>query len=290
MTDSENLFSYSIVVPAFNECESIADVIKSVKSYFPKANVIIVDDGSTDGTGDIARRAGAEVISHPTNKGNGSCIKSVLRYSTSDKIIVIDADNQHPASEISVILERLRNFDLVIGARESKTHANIVRRFGNSWLASIASFLSDHKIPDLTSGFRGFDRIKALEFIHLYPNRFSFPTTSTLAFIQSGYDVTFFPIKASKRPVGTKSKIKVLNDGMKFLILIIRVSAMINPLRIFMPGGLLLLLLGTLWTIRNVILFSRFSEAGVIGILGGLNILFLGILADQLSYLRLQRR
>jgi glycosyltransferase involved in cell wall biosynthesis len=282
-------FSTAIVIPCYNEAESISGVISRILKTVPDAQIVVLDDGSTDQTAQVARAAGAQVLQHPYNKGNGAAIKTALRSLNADRILVIDADGQHPPEMIPVLLEKSNIYDLVVGARlsgEALGH----RRFGNWLFCALASFLSDFNIPDLTSGFRVFNRRKALEFIHLYPNGFSFPTTSTLAFISAGYSVTFVPVESALRVKETKSKIRPIRDGMLFLLMILRISTMINPLRIFTPVALVTLLAGVVWTIRTLLMTQQVSAVGAFLFGTGLNILFFGIVVDQLAAIRLRSK
>ncbi len=280
----------TIVIPAYNEAEGIARVIHDIKSLLPDTPLLVVDDGSEDNTADVALLAGAAIIRHPYNKGNGAAVKTALRHVKTEKIVIIDADGQHPPEMLSVLINGLKKFDLVVGARTAKSDALLHRDVGNLMLRTFAGYLSGHKIPDLTSGFRAFDRAKALEFIHLYPNGFSFPSTCTMAFISAGYNVAFEPITATKRAIGTHSKIRPLRDGFKFGLLIIRIATMINPLRVFFPSGFLAFLIGISWTIRNVIVHGQFSVAGTLFVTLGIEIIFFGIVVDQLAALRLKIR
>lgn len=223
----------AIVVPAYNEAATIAALVQRIRGVMPEAEVVVVDDGSTDRTGDLAAAAGARVLKHPLNKGNGAAVKTALRSLEADRILIIDADGQHPAEMLPHLAAALDEYDLVVGARTADSDAKSHRRLGNWVFCRLASFLSDRSIPDVTSGFRGLDRRKALEFAHLYPNGFSFPTTSTLSFISAGYNVKFILIVARDRSHDTTSHIRPVRDGMRFILMIVRISSMINPLRLF---------------------------------------------------------
>jgi glycosyltransferase involved in cell wall biosynthesis len=280
----------AVVIPAFNEASSIGRVIGEIRSAVPGVDVVVVDDGSTDGTGAAAAAAGARVLSHPYNKGNGASVKTALRQVDAERIVIIDADGQHPPAMIPQLLDRLETHDLVVGARVASSEAPQHRRIGNWLFCKLAGLLSEREIPDLTSGFRAFNRAKALEFIHLYPNGFSFPTTSTLSFISAGYSVSFLPITAALRPANTSSHIRPLHDGLRFVLMIIRISTMINPLRVFVPAAMLCLFGGLAWSVRTLLLTSQISAAGAFLIGAGINILFFGIVVDQLAAIRLKGR
>jgi glycosyltransferase involved in cell wall biosynthesis len=290
MTTSTHASELAVVIPAFNEASNIAGVIARIRAVVPQAAIVVVDDGSTDGTGDAAAAAGARVIRKPHNKGNGAAVKTALRQVDARLLVIIDADGQHPPEMIPALVEAAAANDLVVGARTSASDAAWHRTLANRVFCRLASFLSEQEIPDLTSGFRLIDRAKALEFVHLYPNGFSFPTTSTLSFLSAGYSVTFLPITAARRPADSQSKIKPLRDGLRFILMIIRISTMINPLRVFVPAAALTFAAGIAWTIRTMLLTAQVSAAGAFLIGAGINILFFGIVVDQLAALKLRGR
>jgi glycosyltransferase involved in cell wall biosynthesis len=281
----------TIVIPAYNEEKTIADVVRGVMANAPDARVLVIDDGSTDNTLKRATDAGAEVIRHPTNKGNGACLKTALRSLKGGIIAVLDADGQHDPTELPRILDQLKDFDLVVGARNfSNQEGSPLRNLGNRLLRGLASFLAERDIPDLTSGFRAFRHEVAIKFLHLYPNGYSFPSTSTLSFITAGYNVTFTPITVNSRPVHTKSKLRPFRDGFRFIMFILRIITMTNPNKIFLPAGLIMVLMGIFLTVRNLILFQQFSGGVVLFLAGGINIIFFGLILDQFASLRLQER
>lgn len=281
----------TVVIPAFNEEKTISVVIEGVKRFLPQASILVVDDGSTDSTAQQARSSGAAVISHPLNKGNGAAIKTALRAIPGGLVAVLDADGQHSPEDLPALLQKLESFDLAVGARSfDKNDGSFLRNFGNRVLRKLASFLSEQEIPDLTSGLRAFRHSVALKFLHIYPNGYSFPSTSTLSFITAGYNVTFIPIKVMPRQKNTQSKLNPFRDGFRFLTFILRVITLSNPNKIFFPVGLTMVLAGILLTIRNLILFSQFSGGTVLFLAGGINIIFFGLILDQFASLRLQER
>ena len=281
----------TIVIPAYNEEQTIADVIRGAMKNVPEARVMVIDDGSTDNTLKRATDAGAEVIRHPTNKGNGACLKTALRSLKGGIIAVLDADGQHDPMELPRILDQLKDFDLVVGARNfSNQEGSALRNLGNRLLRGLASFLAERDIPDLTSGFRAFRHEIAIKFLHLYPNGYSFPSTSTLSFITAGYNVTFTPVTVNSRPTHTKSKLRPFRDGFRFIMFILRIITMTNPNKIFLPAGLVMILMGIFLTVRNLILFQQFSGGVVLFLAGGINIIFFGLILDQFASLRLQER
>ncbi len=281
----------TVVIPAFNEETTVAGVVLEVKQILPQARILVIDDGSADRTAERARGAGADVISHPLNKGNGASIKTALRAISGGFVAVLDADGQHDPKELPNLLAHLKDYDLVVGARSfAANEGSPLRNAGNVFLRRLASFLAEQQILDLTSGFRAFRHAVAVRFLHIYPNGYSFPSTSTLSFITAGYNVRFVPIQVKRRPSLTASKLRPFRDGFRFLMFIMRVITIANPNKIFFPAGLAMILAGIVLTIRNLILFAQFSGGTVLFLAGGINIIFFGLVLDQFASLRLQER
>src|SRR5580765_3935941 len=224
--------SVSIVIPAYQEAAAIGDVVRALAAAAPWHEILVVDDGSTDETRARAEAAGARVIRHPYNKGNGAAVKTGIRAASGEFILIIDGDGQHQPGDAVRLVSKLGDFDLVVGARSSETQAGSARRMGNATLNRLASFLTERQIPDLTSGFRCARREHLLDFIHLLPNGFSTPTTTTLAFLRAGHNVSFHPVEARPR-IGV-SKIRLSKDGPKFLLIVLRVMTIFSPLRVFL--------------------------------------------------------
>ncbi|MEW6138231.1 MAG: glycosyltransferase family 2 protein [Thermodesulfobacteriota bacterium] len=281
----------TVVIPAYNEETTVGEVVLAVRKHVPEARVLVIDDGSTDSTPRVAREAGADVISHPLNKGNGAAVKTALRAVAGGIVAIMDGDGQHNAADLPRLLERLRDFDLVVGTRSfSFGESSPIRNAGNILLRKLASFLAEQEIPDLTSGFRAFRHEVARKFLHVYPNGYSFPSTSTLCFITAGYNVGFLPIEVRRRPPQSESKLHPFKDGFRFVMFILRIITMANPNKIFFPVGLSLVLVGILLTIRNLLLFAQFSGGVVLFLAGGTNIIFFGLILDQFATLRLRER
>jgi glycosyltransferase involved in cell wall biosynthesis len=290
-SDGHHNDKITVVIPAYNEEKTIAEVILGVKKCVPEAEVLVIDDGSTDSTARISEQAGARVISHPLNKGNGAAVKTALRGIAGGLVAVLDGDGQHDPEILPELLKRLNRFDLVVGARSfTASDGSGLRNAGNVFLSKLASFLSEQQVPDLTSGFRAFRHEVATKFLHIYPNGYSFPSTSTLCFITAGFNVGFVPIRARRRDPGTNSKLHPFRDGLRFLMFILRVITLANPNKIFFPAGLFLVVCGIALTIRNLILFAQFSGGTVLFLAGGINIIFFGLILDQFASLRLQDR
>ena len=280
--------SVTIVLPAFNEAESIGQVVTALRAAAPWHEVLVIDDGSTDGTGQAAQDAGARVVRHPYNKGNGAAIKTAIRSAGSDWIVIVDADGQHRPADAARLAGRLGEYDLVIGARDPRTQATSGRRLGNAVLNWLAGYLTDRAIPDLTSGFRAARREYLLEFIHLLPNGFSTPTTTTLAFIKAGYNVAFESIGALPR-VGT-SKIRFARDGAKFLLILLKVITIFSPLRIFAPVSAASFVIGAAYGAWNYAYFSRIPNGAVLLLMFAVIVILVGLVSEQIATLRFEGR
>src|SRR5688572_28840516 len=209
--------STSVIVPAFNEGPMVGEVVRALFQSGSWREVIVVDDGSSDETGQYAADAGARVIRHPYNKGNGASVKTGIRHAADKWVLIVDGDGQHDPGDAVRLVALLGDYDLVVGARSGSSQATTARRLGNDILNSLASYLAERRIPDLTSGFRAARRAYLLEFLHLLPNGFSTPTTTTLSFLRAGYNVRFEDVNARQRR--GHSKIKLASDGAKFFLI-----------------------------------------------------------------------
>ena len=278
----------SVIVPAFNEGEAIAAVVAALKAGAPWHEVIVVDDGSSDDTADRACEAGAIVVRHPYNKGNGAAVKSGVRRATGANVLIVDGDGQHRPADAERLVSKLGEYDLVIGARSSATQATVARRVGNAALNWLASYLTQREIPDLTSGFRAARRECLLEFLHLLPNGFSTPTTTTLAFLKAGYNVAFEPIEAERR-VGT-SKIKFARDGAKFFLILLKIITIFSPLRIFVPVSAVTFATGSLYAAWTIWTQSHVTNSSVLLIMLAVVIFLVGLVSEQISALRFESR
>ena len=277
-----------MVIPAFNEAASIGAVVLDLAAAARWLEILVVDDGSSDQTGANAAAAGARVIRHPYNKGNGAAVKSGIRQSTGVFILIADADGQHRPADATRLVSRLDAYDLVVGARSGQTQAGLARRLGNALLNGIASYLTQQKIPDLTSGFRAARREYLLEFIHLLPNGFSTPTTTTLAFMRAGYSVRFEPVEAAQR--SGVSKIHLGADGFNFFLILLKVITIFSPLRIFAPVSAAAFLLGAAYAGWTIVTQSHVTNSSVLLILLSVVILLVGLVSEQISSLRIEGR
>jgi len=278
----------SVVIPACNEAAAIADVVRELGAAARWREILVIDDGSADETGARAAGAGARVIRHPYNKGNGAAVKTGIRAATGDYILILDGDGQHQPADALRLVGRLGEYDLVVGARSDETQAGSVRLMGNRLLNRLASFLTERPIPDLTSGFRAARRECLLEFLHLLPNGFSTPTTTTLAFIKAGYNVTFEPVHARAR-VGT-SKIRLSRDGPKFLLIMLRVMTIFSPMRVFLPVAGASFLLGAAYAIWTIVTQRHVTNSSVLLIMLAVIIFLVGLVSEQVSALRFDGR
>ncbi len=285
---SDRAASTSIVIPALDEALSIGGVVTALRAAATWREIIVVDDGSIDGTAGAAQAAGARVIRHPYTKGNGASVKSGIRAATGEYILILDADGQHQPADAMRLVSRLDTYDLVVGARVGRTHATVARRIGNALLNALASFLTERPIPDLTSGFRVARRDCLVEFLHLLPNGFSTPTTTTLAFIKAGYSVTFEPIEAAQRR--GVSKIRFGSDGFRFLLILLKVITIFSPLRIFVPISAASFLLGAMYAAWTVATQSHVTNSSVLLILMSVVIFLVGLISEQISTLRFEGR
>ena len=278
----------SVVIPAYNESTAIAQVVSALVAAGPWHEIIVVDDGSDDDTDAHAAGAGASVVKHPYNKGNGAAVKTGIRRATGEHVLIVDGDGQHSAEDARRLVSKLGEFDLVIGARSAATQANQARRFGNTALNSFASYLTGREIPDLTSGFRGGRRECLREFLHLLPNGFSTPTTTTLAFIKAGYNVTFEPTDA--RPRAGQSKIRFAQDGVRFFIIILKIVTLFSPLRVFLPVSLAAFLIGAGYAAWTIATQSHVTNSSVLLIMLAVIVFLVGLVSEQISAMRFESR
>ena len=281
-------FSVSVVIPALNEGATIGGVIEQTRVHCPAAEVLVVDDCSTDDTAARAEAAGARVIRRPYTLGSGAGVKTGMRAAHGEIVVLMDGDGQHDPADIPRLLDLIGPYDLVIGERDRAGQQNAVRWLGNSALNRIGSYLVGIPMRDLTSGFRAMRRHVMLDFLHLLPNQFSWPTTSALAFAKAGFHVRFEPIVVRRRETGRSSQ-KLTRNGIRFLLIILRMSTLFSPLRIFFPLFVLLELLAVAayaWSVAESGRLLHLPPSTVMFFLGGLVLLFFGLISEQVASLR----
>ena len=277
----------TIILPAYNEEAAIVDVISKLKELEFYTEILVVDDCSTDNTAEAARKAGARVISQPYNKGNGAAIKTGIRNADGDIIVMMDSDGQHDPADIPRLVKEIGKYDMVVGARMKNRKGSVHRNFANRVYNSFATYLCGIKIHDLTSGFRAIKRDVAKKFVYLLPNKFSYPTTITMALIRAGHNVKYEPITAHRR-IG-KSKISLFKDGFRFFLIMFRIISLFKPIKVFLPASILCILLGLGNYIYTFIKYHRFTNMSVLLFIAGMNIFLLGLIAEQISQLRYDR-
>jgi glycosyltransferase involved in cell wall biosynthesis len=288
MADAACPTKTSVVIPAYNEAASIASVVRDLAAAAAWREILVVDDGSTDDTGLQAAAAGARVVRHPYNKGHGAAVKTGIRQSTGELVLIADGDGQHRPSDATRLVSHLDAYELVVGARSTATQANVARRLGNALLNRLASYLTEQHIPDLTSGFRAARRECLVEFLHLLPNGFSTPTTTTLAFLKAGYSVRFEPVDAGRRQ--GRSKIRFGADGLQFFMILLKVITIFSPLRIFLPVSAAAFLLGAGYALWTIVTQAHVTNSSVLLILLSVVILLVGLVSEQISSLRFEGR
>jgi glycosyltransferase involved in cell wall biosynthesis len=276
----------SIVIPAKNEVATISQVVARARQRFPEAEVIVVDDGSTDGTQDAAKSAGASVIRHPESLGNGAAVKAGARAANRDILAFMDADGQHDAGEFGPLLEKLaEGYQMVIGARNA--HASVSRLFANGFYNEFASFLCGRRIADLTSGFRVVRSEHFRRFLYLLPNGFSYPTTITMAFLRNGYPVGFVPIDAGQRT--GKSHIRPIRDGLRFLVIIFKIATLYAPLKVFLPVSGIFFATGAGYYAYTYATSGRFTNMSMLVLSASVIVFLIGLISEQITALTYSR-
>jgi len=280
--------SLTLVIPAFNEALGLPGVLADLAAHCRDkvSEILIVDDGSSDATADLARRAGFRVISHAHNKGYGASLKTGIRASLTPYVIILDAEGQHHPSDVWRLWERRHFADMVVGARHGLGQSPLWRMPGKWLLTRMANHLVKRKIPDLNSGLRLFRKHDVSKYLHICPNGFSFTTTITMTFFSRGYSIDYIPIEV--KPRQGKSTVTV-GTGLDTLLLILRLASLFNPLRIFLPGSLLIAALGILWGLPYLLDGHGVSVGALLAFVTAIILFALGMICDQISQLRLER-
>jgi glycosyltransferase involved in cell wall biosynthesis len=287
MAETNRKPAVTVVLPAFNEAEVVGKTVKRIRKLHPDFEILVVDDGSTDSTMQAAMDAGANVWPHPYNMGNGAAVKSGLRAARGDYVVLMDADGQHDPADIARLLEKADRFDMVVGARTKASKTKAHRNLANAIYNRFASYVTKFKIEDLTSGFRVMRRATVEQYIYLLPNTFSYPSTITMAYLRSGRSVAYVPIETARR-VG-KSKIKLVRDGTRFLLIITKIATLFAPLRIFMPVSLVFFLLGLGYYAFTYLTQGRFTNMSALLLNSSVIIFLIGLVSEQVTQLKYER-
>lgn len=288
MQQEINSLSLSIIIPAYNEAAVIADTVKNLLALqMEHSELLVINDGSSDDTAKEAEAAGARVISHPYNIGNGAAIKTGIRNARGKVLVFMDGDGQHDPADIIRLLQEIPQYHMVVGARQRGSETHFHRNIANFVYNRFASFIAQFPIQDLTSGFRAMRAQDARRFCDMLPNKFSYPTTTTLAFLRSGRSLKYIPIKTRFR-VG-KSKIKLVHDGFEFLIIIVKIAMSFSPLRVFIPVSSFLFFLGFFRYVYTYWSYKAFTNMSHLMINSSIIVLLLGLIAEQIASLRLER-
>ena len=275
----------SVIIPCYNESQTIGQLVNNISNLYPGFEIIVVNDGSTDETAAVAREAGAYVHSHPYNIGNGAAIKSGIRVANEDILVFMDGDGQHDPKDIARLIEYMSDYDMVVGARSRGDQASLGRTFGNMIYNWFASYVAKFPIPDLTSGLRAVKADIAQKFLYLLPNTYSYPTTLTLGIIRTGRSVKYIPIKVQKRKIG-KSRINLFKDGVRFLMIIIKICTLYSPLRVFLPVSFGLFVIGLFYYLFTYFYWSRFSNMSVLLFTTSIIIFMMRLVSEQICQMR----
>ena len=278
----------SIIIPAFNEAKTIGEVIETLQEICEGSEIIVVNDGSTDATGQVAKDAGALVYNHPYNIGNGAAIKTGIRIASGEVLVLMDGDGQHKPEDVMRLLEYFPEFDMVVGARDGGSQASKGRAFGNWVYNKMASYVTKFKIKDLTSGFRAVKSDIARQFVYLLPNTYSYPTTLTLSVLRSGRSLKYVSIVTEKRKDG-KSQIKFFTDGIKFFLIITKICTLYSPLRIFLPVSFMLFFIGVGYYAYTFFAMGRFTNMSALLFSTSVIIFMMGLVSEQICQMRFER-
>jgi len=278
----------SIIIPAYNEAQSIGDIIHKIMSLYPDFEIIVINDGSTDYTGTAAKDAGAIVFSHPFNLGNGAAIKSGIRIASGEILVFMDGDGQHDPEDIEKMLAYFPEYDMVVGARPKGEQTSWFRGFGNRIFNWLSSYVAKFRIEDLTSGFRAIKSDIAHKFLYLLPNTYSYPTSLTLGVLRDGRCVKYIPINVHGRKTG-KSKIRIFRDGVRFFMIITKICALYSPLRIFLPVSFFIFLVGFSYYIYTYIAWGRFTNMSALLFTTSIIIFLMGLISEQITQMRFER-
>jgi glycosyltransferase involved in cell wall biosynthesis len=279
-----NTKDVSIIIPACNEAEGLTLVLPELTRLYPDAEILVINDGSTDQTEQVCKANQVRCLNRPYRMGNGAAVKTGAREASREVLVFMDADGQHAPQDIATLLTLMdQGHDMVVAARENAAHANLFRLGANRIYNLLATWITRHKIPDLTSGFRAARAAKFREFIHLLPNGFSYPTTITMAFFRAGYSVAYVPVNVLSR-LGT-SHIRPFQDGVSFLLIIFKIGTLYTPLRFFVPISLIIFMTGLSYYLYTYLTSGRFTNMSALLFTTSILVFFIGIVSEQLTML-----
>jgi len=278
------LENFSIVLPAKNEAAALQVLLPELRRNFPQAEVLVVDDGSTDDTVTLCRRHNVKVVSHPYSKGNGAAVKTGARNAAGETLVFMDADGQHKPSDIPRLLEQLgKGYDMAVGARDRSSQAGVHRAAANGLYNRMASWMVGQRVADLTSGFRAVNAAKFRKFLYLLPNGFSYPTTITMSFFRAGFGVAYVPIVAPPR-IGS-SHVRIFRDGTRFLLIIFKIGTLYSPLKIFLPFSLFFFSTGIGYYLYTFLTTHRFTNMSALLFITSILTFLMGLVSEQITAL-----
>lgn len=288
-TPEKKINTVSIIIPAKNEEKGLADILPRLRTVMPEAEILVINDGSTDGTQRICQEHQVRVVTHPHSMGNGAAVKKGAREAKGDVLVFLDADGQHDPNDTSRLLQKLyEGYDMVIGARDDDSPSSVGRLYANKFYSRLASWMVGQPVLDLTSGFRAVHAEKFREFLHLLPNGFSYPTTITMSFFRSGYAIAYLPIRAERRQ--GKSHIRLFKDGTRFLVIIFRIGTLYSPLKIFLPFSLIFFLTGLGYYVYTYLTMGRFTNMSGLLFTTSVLIFLIGLVSEQITNLLFANR